>query len=98
MEIREFLLETGNLPNLKGFHCLIKAVEIVKNSDFKLKLCKDLYPEVAKTRNMTPSQAERAMRHIIHRISEEDYRRIGLNRTPTVGEFICYFADGGQDE
>ena len=95
MNIREFLIETGNFPNLKGFNCLIKAVEIVKKNP-GIKLTKELYPQIAKETNSTASKVERSIRHVVGRINIEHFERIGIHKYPTNGELIFYFAEGGK--
>ena len=97
MEIREFLIETGNFPNLNGYSCLIMAVDIVKkNKD--LRMVKGVYSIIAKEKNSTVQKVERAMRHIINRTPIEDFKKIGLTKRPTVSEFVYYFAEGGRHE
>lgn len=95
MNIREFLIETGNFPNLKGFNCLIKAVEIVKKNP-GIALTKELYPQIAKETNSTASKVERSIRNVVKRIEIHQFQKIGINKYPTNGELIYFFAEGGK--
>lgn len=97
MEIRQFLIETGNFPNLNGYSCLIMAVDIVKNNS-NLRMVKDVYSMIAKEKNMTAQRVERAMRHIINRTPLQEFKKIGLTKKPTVSELVYYFAEGGRHE
>ena len=96
MKVREFLVENGIFPNLKGFYPIIRAVEIVKKKG-KISMMKELYPQLAKEFNTSMQQVERNMRHIIQdKISPEQYAQYGIKIIPSTGEFIYYFADGGK--
>ena len=96
MTIREFLVETGNLPNLAGFDYLIRAVEIVKEKK-RVQITKEVYPQLAKEFDTTPSRVERAIRHIVSdRLKLADFKIIGLNKRPSNSELIYYFAVGGK--
>lgn len=93
MKIREFLLSTGNMPNLKGFNCLVRAVEIIKK-DKTANMSKVIYPTLAKEFGYTIPSVERAMRHIINnRIKMDAFKKIGLNKRPTTKELLYYFAE-----
>ena len=95
MTIKEFLIETGNFPNLNGFDMLVRAVEIVKKKG-KIKVSKELYPMLAKEFNTTATRVERAIRHIVSgRITIKQYAEIGINKRPSNSELIYYFAQGG---
>ena len=91
--IREFLLETGNFPNLTGFYPLCRAVEIVREKGH-ISITKELYPQLAGEFNSTAAKIERAMRHITaDRITLKQYKDLwGLAKRPTVSEFIYNFA------
>lgn len=91
MNIHDYLIETGNFPNLLGFNYLIRAVEIMQAKG-KIKL-NEIYSMVAKEYKTSATKVERAIRHILtDRIKIKDYQRIGINKRPTAGEFIYYFA------
>lgn len=93
MEISTFLKKNGCFPNLNGYHCLILAVDIVKKNN-RLKMVKEVYPEVARQLNTTPSKVERAIRHIISsKLDMKAYKEIGLSKRPTNSELIYYFAE-----
>ena len=94
MKIKEFLIENGIFPNLKGFYPLIRAVEIVKARG-RISITKALYPQLAEEFNMSASSIERNIRHIVEKIRPEQYAHYGFNFVPTNSELIYYFADGG---
>ena len=93
MNVHDFLIETGNFPNLIGFKYIIRAVEIVQEKG-RIKLVQELYPTIGREFNSSASRVERAIRHILtNRIKVKDYQRIGINKRPTAGEFIYFFAN-----
>lgn len=95
MTVKEFLLKTGNYPNLTGFYPLCRAVEIAKEKG-KIGITTELYPQLAKEFNSTPTRIERAMRHIItNRITLEHHKELGFIKTPSVSEFVYGFAMRG---
>ena len=90
--MRNFLIESGVYPNLKGFNYIIKAVELVMENP-QIKITKELYPKIAKLNNDSCTRVERAIRHVVtDKIPSRKYRDIGLNKSPNNGEFIHYFA------
>lgn len=91
MTIREFLVKTGNLPNLAGFDYLIRAVEIVEQKK-KISITKELYPIIGKEFKTSAGKVERAMRHIVSKITIKQYETIGLKKRPSNSELIYYFA------
>lgn len=92
MDLRKFLLESGVYPNLKGYNFLIDAVKLVKENP-DMTLTKHLYPAIAELHNTTSSKVERAIRHVVTtRIKTTNYKKIGIETTPTNGEFIWFFA------
>ena len=97
MTIQEFLFKTGNYSNLSGFKPLCRAVEIVKAKKGKIYITKELYPQLAKEFDTTPSKIERSMRFIIQeRISVAEYRKLlGMEFVPSNSELIFYFASLG---
>lgn len=96
MNTREFLLESGVLPNLLGFNYIIRAVEIVKQKG-RVQITKELYPTIAREFNTSASKVERAIRHaLFDKIDVKSYQKIGLKQKPTNSEFIYYFAIRGE--
>lgn len=92
MKLRTFLIESGIYPNLRGFNYLIKAVEIVKKKGL-ISMTKELYPMIAEEFNISASCVSRGIYNVIHKINLKDFKRIGLNKIPTGGEFIYYFSE-----
>ena len=95
MNIKDFLVETGNYPNLKGFYPLVRAVEIVKKQK-QISMTKELYPKLAAEFKTTSTKIERAIRQIAReRITAAQYKQYGFPTVPTNSELIYYFALGG---
>ena len=75
----------------------------MEDSSYINKITKELYPEIAKRFETTPSKVERAIRHAIevawNRGKIENinhvfgYQIYGKNDKPTNGEFIALMAD-----
>lgn len=91
MKTNEFLIKLGIYPNLKGFNYIIRAVEIVKEKGY-LKVTKELYPQIAEEYKTTASRVERAIRHVISKISRKSRKDLGFVKNPTTSEFIYYIA------
>lgn len=97
MNMREFLINNDVYPNLTGYNFLIRAVEIIKKR--KILITKELYPQIAKEYNTTASRVERAIRHIIaSKLTFSSFIKIGMNKKPSNGELICYFAAMQEDK
>lgn len=95
MTIKEFLVESGVFPNLKGFNYLIKAVELVSKNP-NMKTTKDLYPTIAKEYKDTATRVERAIRNIVsNKISMRQFNSVGINKRPNNSELIWFFATEG---
>ena len=92
MLIADVLLKNKLTPNLKGFDYLTNAVvftiEYKKTNKIYPQVTKEVYPAVAKMFNTTASRVERAIRHIISRISSSDLKETGR----TSASIITYFA------
>lgn len=75
-KIKNILYELRITPEIKGYHYLLEAIAIKeeanKKKDFKPQT--KIYRIVAEKFNTTPANAERAIRHAIHRSSN--------NKTP----------------
>ena len=85
--IRYALIKIGVQTNLAGFEHLCSAVEIViDNPNMIRKLCKGVYPKVAKMFKTNPQCVERDIRHAIE-IVFMDKSFAGLNRLLDVDLF-----------
>ena len=91
MKTNEILIKLGIYPNLKGFDYIVRAVEIVKSNGY-LQVTKDLYPRIAKEFNTLPTRVERAMRHLVSKLSKDKLDNLGFVKKPTTSEFIYYMA------
>ena len=91
MKTNEFLIKLGVYPNLKGFDYIVRAVEIIKEKGH-LKVTKELYPKIAEEFGTLPTRVERAMRHIVSKISKSRLEDLGFVKNPTTSELIYYIA------
>ena len=67
--IKEFVLNMGITPELKGYEYIIDAVEKLIAAP-NTKLIK-LYTDIAKSHNATASSVERAIKHAINTVFKE---------------------------
>lgn len=98
------LIKVGIVPNLRGFHYLRYAVElIIEDMDVLNRITKVLYPKIAENFNSTPSKVERAIRHAIE-VGTNSGRMTNINkiigadifsenRRLSNSEFIALIAD-----
>lgn len=102
-KVKHVLLDIGVPVHHLGFGHLITAICIcTKRPEALQKITKDLYPEVAKERNTTPSRVERGIRHSIETaVDNAEYdnlvrffgNSISINRgKPTNQQFIATIA------
>lgn len=64
-KIEDTLLAMGVPAGIKGFNYIADAVEIFDKRGTNISITKELYPEIAKKNGVTPSRAERAIRHAL---------------------------------
>lgn len=65
-KIRLFLLDKGLKPNLKGFECIAKAIDLVVNNDITIfNITQILYPEIAKYMKISTQYVNRAIDYCI---------------------------------
>lgn len=103
IEIFDIMKKVGIPCSLKGYGYIKDSVlrlanEKERKSEYNISVVKDIYYDVAKRRNDTPSRAERAIRHAVcvafdrgdieelHNIFGNSYNRD--KRKPTNAEFI----------
>ena len=67
--IREFVLNMGITPELKGYEYIIESIEKLITAP-NTKLIK-LYTDIAKSHNVTVGSVERAIRHAINTVFKE---------------------------
>ena len=72
--IKTLLLKIGVDPSLLGYNYLVEAIKIcyADNNVLYRGMTKILYPEVAKIFDTTPSRVERAMRHSIEKVCDNN--------------------------
>ena len=104
VEVTGFMREIGIPANIKGYQFIRHAVMLaVKDRDIINSITKQLYPQIAKEHNTTPSRVERAIRHAIEvtwsrgqldTINSLFGYTINLDKgKPTNSEFIAMVAD-----
>ena len=104
VRVTTILHEIGVPASIKGYRYLREAIVIaVKDMDVLSAITGELYPQVAKTFQTTPSRVERAIRHAIEvafdRGDLDTIQRffgytVSFNKgKPTNGEFISLIAD-----
>lgn len=104
LRIANILKDLGVAANLRGYHYLKNAIELVTNDmSYVQGICKRLYPEIAKRFSTTASRVERNIRHAIEtgwlKGDEETeamlfgYTVSASRGRPTNGEFIGTVAD-----
>jgi len=103
-KISDIFLLVGIPAHIRGYHFLREAIRIViEDKDCINRITKQLYPDVAKKFNTTPSKVERAIRHAID-VAWSRGKAEGINQAfgytvygkydkPTNGEFIALVAD-----
>lgn len=104
-KITNIMHRIGIPAHIKGYTFIREAIKmVVDNENYLGAVTKELYPEIAKKYNTTPSRVERAMRHAIEvawgRGSNDlikqlfGYTLIPSNKQkPTNSEFIAVVAD-----
>lgn len=111
-EIVALMREIGIPPHIQGYHYLKEAIsQVMDNPALLNKVTKELYPNVAKRLDSTPTRVERSIRHAIELVwSQEDTRHISaifgyseelLKNKPTNSKFIAMIVNStknGQKE
>lgn len=67
VKIEDALLGMGVPAGIKGFNCIVDAMQIFDEMGTNISIAKELYPAIAKKNNATPSRVERAIRHAFER-------------------------------
>ncbi len=95
----------GIPKHIKGYHYLVYAVnKVIEDKNLLSGMTKELYPMVAEEFQTTPSRVERAIRHVIEKVSDADYSMEYLSKLfkyvdfnkggkPTNSEFIAEIAE-----
>lgn len=104
IDITNIIHEIGVPAHIKGYQYLRDAIAmVVEDMDMLSAVTKELYPEIAKINNTTPSRVERAIRHAIE-VAWNRGKIETLNNLfgytvandkgkPTNSEFIAIIAD-----
>lgn len=104
IDITNLIHEVGVPAHIKGYQYLRDAIGmVVEDMDMLSAVTKELYPEIAKINNTTPSRVERAIRHAIE-VAWNRGKIETLNNLfgytvandkgkPTNSEFIAIIAD-----
>ena len=102
--ITELLLSIGVPTHTRGYLFIREAIKMVYYEvDLLSKITKNIYPEIAKNYNTTPSRVERAIRHTIEVVwNRGNYKAITelfgsndfrLMKRPVNAELIAIIAD-----
>lgn len=102
--IQKTLNQIGMPHNLKGYSCVVSAIEIcIEDRDKIHSVVKCLYPEIAKGYGDTAPRVERAIRHAIEVSWKRGNKKVidkmfGYSVScdkgkPTNSEFIAYLCD-----
>jgi len=103
-KVSDIFLLVGIPAHIRGYHFLREAIKmVVEDKDCINRITRQLYPDVAKKFNTTPSKVERAIRHAID-VAWSRGKAEGINQAfgytvygnydkPTNGEFIALVAD-----
>lgn len=86
-ELRKALLKLGISSNLKGYHYIIKAVEIIKKQKIHTNMT-TIYNMIAKEEENTYSGVERSIRHSLQKSWEHGMMKKIYNETPDNSAFI----------
>lgn len=73
MELRKVLIKIGIASNVKGFHYILEAINIIQNRPTHTKITY-IYQTIGEKFNDTSSRTERAIRHAI----EKSYKENGI--------------------
>ena len=103
--IADLLHKLGIPSHIRGYQYIKKGIMMVYNNGNKISyITKDIYPEIAKEFNTTPTRVERAIRHAIEvswnrgdlSLMEDIFgNSINVNRDkPTNSEYLTTVADG----
>jgi hypothetical protein len=94
-KVERWLTRIGIYGHLKGKKYLRDAVKMVKREPDKSMTA--LYNDIAAKYKTTPARVERDMRFILQsKITDEQYRIIGIYMRPRNGEFIYHCAEVGR--
>ena len=102
--VADMLHKLGIPSHIRGYQYIKEGIMIVYNGGKHISyITKDIYPEIARRYNTTPSRVERAIRHAIEiswnrgdvSLMEETFgNSININRDkPTNAEFLTTIAD-----
>lgn len=88
LELRKLLLYIGITSNLRGYHYIIKAVEIIKKQKIHTNMY-TVYEMISKGTDVTPGAVERAIRQAIKKSfnCNERLNKLYSNK-PNNAEFI----------
>lgn len=86
-KIESFLIKNNFNPSLKGFCYIVSSIEYMFENIItpsEIKLCKELYIEIAKKYNTKPASVDRCIRSSIYEAQYKDVQ--GL--TPSNSKFL----------
>lgn len=86
-KIEDILIKNNFNPSLKGFRYIVSSIEYMFENvvtPSEIKLCKELYVEIAKRYNTNPASVDRCIRSSIYEAQYKDVQ--GL--TPSNSKFL----------
>lgn len=86
-KIENILIKNNFNPSLKGFNYITSSILYMFENNItpsEIKLCKELYVEIAKKHNSNPSSVDRCIRSSVYEAQYKDSR--GL--TPSNSKFL----------
>jgi len=85
--------------NLKGYRYWIESVKyIILNNKTKYLMIKEIYIDVSRKMNTTPSRFERALRHSIENRKVQIQEYFGINYSIKNSSFIALLVDKVKEE
>lgn len=71
INLRKLLIKIGISANVKGFHYILEAINILKEQKIHINIT-EIYKMISKKYDNTPSAIERAIRHAIDKSYNEN--------------------------
>ena len=86
-ELKELLNKAEIYPDIKGYHLILRAIELIER-DRKI-LMLDVYNQIAKENNISIVNTERLIRYVIIKLCDRIY-----HKELTVKQFLFGFVYG----
>lgn len=86
-KIENILIKNNFNPSLKGFNYIVSSILYMFENNItpsEIKLCKELYAEIAKKHNTSPSSVDRCIRGSVYESHYKDAQEL----TPSNSKFL----------